>query len=197
MTWAGRLLPPPLVVKQGKKRMKYSRRHRCHYMVYDAEFGGVPVRIFLVRRTRHGQWNGLITTNTRLEFLDAWRIYSKRWTIEVVFKDCKQHLMLGKCQSTNFATQIAATSICAIQFNLLSMAKRFMDYETIGGLFREISKETLKQSVAQQLWGKVQEMLTAVAEVCGLADEDLYDIIINKTEQVENMFATFNLKRAC
>lgn len=184
------------MVKQGKERMKYSRRHRCHYMVYDACFAGVPVRIFLVRRTRHGQWNGLMTTNTRLGFLDAWRIYSKRWTIEVVFKDCKQHLMLGKCQSTNFATQIAATSICAIQYNLLSLAKRFMDYETVGGLFREISKETVRQSIAQQLWGKVQEMLTAIAEVCGLVDEDLYEIIINKTEQVENMFAAFNLKQA-
>ncbi|MBQ9436606.1 MAG: transposase [Bacteroidales bacterium] len=137
-----------------------------------------------------------MSTNTGLGFLDAWRIYSKRWTIEVVFKDCKQHLMLGKCQSTNFVTQVAATSICAIQYNLLSLAKRFMDYETIGSLFREISKETVKQSIAQQLWGKVQEMLTAVAKVYGLVDENLYDIIINRTEQVENMFAAFNLKQA-
>ena len=73
---------------------------------------------------------------------------------------------------------------------------RFLDYETVGGLFREISKETVRQSIAQQLWGKVQEMLTAIAEVCGLVDEDLYEIIINKTEQVENMFAAFNLKQA-
>ena len=113
-----------------------------------------------------------------------------------MFKDCKQHLMLGKCQSTNFAAQIAATTICATQYNMLSLAKRFMDYETIGGLFREISKETVKQSIAQQLWGKVQEMLTAVAEVYGLVDEELYEIIINKTEQVQNMFAAFNLKQA-
>ena len=71
-----------------------------------------------------------------------------------------------------------------------------MDYESIGGLFREISKETIKQSVAQQLLGKVQEMLNAVAEVYGLVDEELYDIIINKSEQVQNMFAAFNLKLA-
>ena len=192
----GSALTAPAMVKQGKKRMRYSRRHKCHYMVYDAIFSGVPVRIFLVRRTRHGQCNGLLTTNTGLGFLDAWRIYAKRWTIEVVFKDCKQHLMLGKCQSTNFVSQVAATAICALQYNLLSFVRRFMDYESIGGLFREISKETIKQSVAQQLLGKVQEMLNAVAEVYGLVDEELYDIIINKSEQVQNMFAAFNLKLA-
>jgi len=193
---AGTPLTAAAMVKQGKKRMKYSRRHKCHYMVYDAVFGDVPVRIFLVRRTRHGQWNGLMTTNTKLEFLEAWRIYSKRWTIEVVFKDCKQNLHLGKCQSTNFASQIAATTICAIQYNLLSTVKRFLDYETIGGLFSEISKQTIKQSIAQQLWGQVQEIIAAVAEVYGLVDEELYDIVINKTQQVENMFAAFSLKRA-
>jgi hypothetical protein len=33
------------------------------------------------------------------------------------------------------------------------VAKRFSDYETIGELFREATKETLQLSVTQQIWG--------------------------------------------
>ena len=135
----------PALVKLGKKlkTQKYSRKLKCHYIRFDATFGGVPVSIFLVRRTRHGKWNGLITTDTRLNFFKAWEIYSRRWAIEVVFKDCKTHLGFGKCQSTCFTSQIAAATLCCMQYNILSVAKRFSDYETIGGLFRDISRETV------------------------------------------------------
>ena len=60
--------------------------------MFDATFGGIQVRIFLVRRTQHGKWNGLLTTDTGMDFFKAWRIYSGRWALEVVFKDCKTNL---------------------------------------------------------------------------------------------------------
>lgn len=74
-------LTAPALVKLGKrlKLQKYSRRLKCNYIMFDATFGGVPVRIFPVRRTRHGKWNGLLTTDTALGFLKAWEIYSRRW----------------------------------------------------------------------------------------------------------------------
>lgn len=50
----------PTLVKLGKKqkRQKYSRKPRCFHMVYDARYGNVPVRIFLIRRTKNGKWIG-------------------------------------------------------------------------------------------------------------------------------------------
>lgn len=48
-----------------------------------------------------------------------------RWSLEVVFKDCKQNLGLGKYQMRNFSSQIAMTVITAMQYNLLSAARRF------------------------------------------------------------------------
>lgn len=145
------------LVRKGKneKLKKYSRRLRCHYIVYDAVSGGVKVRIFLTRRTNHGSWNGLLTTDMTMDFARAWEIYSRRWSLEVVFKDCKVCLGFGKCQSHTFAAQIAASTICTIQYNLLSTARRFSDYETIGELFREVSRETVQLSVTQQIWGSL------------------------------------------
>ena len=192
-------LSAPALVKLGKKLklQKYSRKLKCNYIIYDAVFGGIPVRIFLVRRTRHGKWNGLLTTDRELDFSKAWRIYSRRWALEVVFKDCKTNLNFGKCQSTSFASQIAAATLCCIQYNILAVAKRFSDYETIGGLFREVSKETVQLSVAQQIWGMLQELVTAIAEAFGLLDEEIYDAVINKSEEIAHIAQFYNLKSAC
>lgn len=191
-------LTAPALVRLGKKLglQKYSRKLRCSYIVYDAVFGGVPVRIFLVRRTQHGKWNGLLTTDTGLDFLKAWEVYSRRWTLEVVFKDCKTNLGFGKCQSTCFASQIAAATLCCIQYDILSVARRFGDYETIGGLFREISRETVQLSVAQQIWGVLQEIVTAIAEVFGLLDEEVYDAVINHSDKLAHIAKFYNLKSA-
>ena len=189
-------LTAPALVRLGKKLklQKYSRKLKCNYIMFDATFGGVPVRIFLVRRTQHGKWNGLLTTDTGMDFFRAWQVYSRRWALEVVFKDCKTNLGFGKCQSTCFASQIAATTLCCIQYNILSVAKRFSDYETIGGLFREISKETVQLSVAQQIWGLLQELVTIIARVFGLLDEDVYDVVINQSEEMAHIAMFYNLK---
>lgn len=191
-------LSAPALVKLGKKLklQKYSRKLKCNYIVYDAVFGGVPVRIFLVRRTQHGKWNGLLTTDTGLDFIKAWQIYSRRWTLEVVFKDCKTNLGFGKCQSTSFASQIAAATLCCLQYDILSVARRFSDYETIGGLFRKITRETVQLSVAQQIWGILQDLVTAIARVFGLLDEEIYDAVINQSEEMAHIAQFYNLKSA-
>lgn len=105
-------LTAPAIVKFGKnlKVQKYSRKLKCNYIMYDAEFGGIPVRIFFDPRTQRGKWNGLLTTDTGMEFFNGWRIYSRRRTHKVVFKDCKTNLGFGKCRSTSFASQIAAAT---------------------------------------------------------------------------------------
>lgn len=191
-------LTAPALVKLGKKlkMQKYSRKLKYHYIIFDAMFGGIPVRIFLVRRTQHGKWNGLLTTDIRLDFTKAWEIYSRRWAIEVVFKDCKTHLGFGKCQSTCFASQIAAATLCCLQYNILSVAKRFSDYETIGGLFRDVSKETVQLSVAQQIWGVLQDLVNTIAGVFGLLDEEVYEIVINQSDELAHIANFYKLKSA-
>ena len=70
----------------------------------------------------------------------------------------------------------------AYNITSFSIAKRFSDYETIGGLFREISKETVQLSVAQQIWGLLQDLVMAIGKVFGLLDEEVYDAVINHSD---------------
>ena len=180
--------------KQGKR--KYSRRLRCHYIVADVIFAETKVRLFFVKRSKRGAWNGLMTTDMKLEFLEAYRIYAQRWSLEVVFKEAKGLLGLGKCQANNFASQIAATSLTVLQYNILSLIKRFDAYETIGKLFEDVTKDSLELSVAERIWDAMQELVIAIAELFGLTDEDIYQAIINREEDMKHICDFYRLKLA-
>ena len=62
--------------------------------------------------------------------------------------------------------------------------------------FREISRETVQLSVAQQIWGVLQELVTAIAEVFGLLDEEVYDALINQSDELAHIAKFYNLKSA-
>lgn len=83
-----------------------------------------------------------------------------------------------------------------MQYNLLSMARRIRDYETIGGLFQEITKETVLLSVAEQIWDILQDLITEIASVFGLLDEEVYDVVINHSDQMAHIANFYNLKSA-
>ncbi len=173
-----------LLVRRSQKR--YSRKLCYYYMTADVTFGDVLVRLFFVKRNKEGVWNGLITTNTTLDFLEAYRLYSQKWVLEVIFKESKSLLGLGKCQADNFASQIAATSLTALQYNILSLVKRFAAYETMGKLFRDVFKDSLELSITERIWGALQEVVIAIADLFGLRDEDIYDAIIDRSEEMKS-----------
>jgi hypothetical protein len=63
-----------------------ANRHRMFgytYMVADVTLDGKPVRLFFTRRNSQEKWRAYITTDMKLEFERAFRIYSMRWAIEV------------------------------------------------------------------------------------------------------------------
>lgn len=197
-SFEGKNYTAPALIKllTGRGQRKYSRKLRSHYIVADVMFADTQVRLFFVRRGKNGAWNGLMTTDVRLGFFEAYRTYSQRWALEVVFKEAKGLLGLGKCQANNFASQIAATSMTALQYNILSLVKRFAAYETMGKLFANVCKESLELSVTERIWGALQELVIAIAELFGLTDEDIYDAMINRTEEMNHLCDIYKLKLA-
>ena len=53
-------------LKRVKKGIKYSKKLHCYYGEMQDTFDGIPVKLFFCRRGKHGNWNGLLTTNTEL-----------------------------------------------------------------------------------------------------------------------------------
>ena len=74
-----------------------------------------------------------------------------RWSLEVVFKDSKGNLGFGKYQMRNFASLIACTAITAMQYNILATARRFSSYETIGGLFLEVTRNSAELTITERI----------------------------------------------
>ena len=179
-----------------KKGRKYSRRLGCWYITVDVTFAGRNVRLFFCKRGKWAKWNGLITTNRRIDFFEAYRIYSKRWSLEVVFKESKGNLGLGKYQMRNFSSQIAMTAITAMQYNILSTTKRFSDYETIGGLFIDATKGSVELTLTERIWDMILEIVREIAECFNIEDEHILDMLVNRSDKISHFIELYQLKLA-
>ena len=96
----------------------------------------------------------------------------------------------------DFAEQIAHTSIVALQYNILSLVKRFNDYETIGGLFREVEKGSLELTIAERIWEVIMETVITIANLFGLTDEEVLEVAVRRSDELAHICRTFKLKAA-
>ena len=112
------------------------------------------------------------------------------------FKESKGLLGLGKCQSANFAAQIASTSIVALQYNILSAVKRFMDYETIGELFRKATQDSHELTVCERIWQAILEFVAAITKVFSIEDEEVLDALISESDELAHICKLYQCKMA-
>jgi len=191
-------LNAPAIIKTLDKRgeKKYSRKLKCWYMTADVEFADTHIRLFFVRRSKRGPWSGLLCTDLKLGFFEAYKVYSRRWSLEVIFKESKGLLGLGKCQSNNFAAQIASTSLVALQYNILSVVKRFEAYETIGELFRSATHDSLEITISERIWGAILELVAAITKVFNITDEDVLEAMVNESDELAHICDLYKHKMA-
>ncbi len=138
---------------------KRCRKLKLQYKEAMVDYNGVPLRMFFSRKGSNGKWRVFITTDTSLSFIKMIEVYQTRWTIEVFFKEAKQLLGLGRCQSKDFDAQIADTTITMIQHILLTLKFRFEHYETKGALFNHIREGIIQSRLNERLWGMFVELV--------------------------------------
>ncbi|WP_442504710.1 IS4 family transposase [Porphyromonas levii] len=187
MTEKWRELTAKAIIKKLKdaNEIKYSRKLHCYYGCIDVALDRYKVRLFLIRQGKKGKWRVLLTTDRSLDFLRAYEIYAMRWSIEVFFSDSKRILYLEKCSATDFSSQIAHISLVMIRYNLLSMVKRLHDYETIGGLYKDVYYGVHELTVVEKIWDIIIEIISIVANLLGAEEEDLITQIIDNSERLE------------
>jgi len=178
------------------KKIKRSKTLNCQYSDVVVDFNGIAVKLFFCKTSRKGKWHLLLTTDLTLSFEKAYKIYSTRWSVEVFFKESKQYLGLGKCQSQDFDAQIATTTICMIQYNILSVAKRFTDYESLGVLFRNTKAETIQLAMNERIWLLIVELLSEIAEILEIDTESLMEKLISDNEKLIKLTNYTTLLRA-
>lgn len=173
-----------LLCKLKEKHIKRARKVKAQYVEVVADYKGNKVKLFFSRFHGSKKWHLLLTTDMSLSYLRALEIYQIRWSIEVFFKECKQHLGMGKCQSTDFDAQIAETTICMIAYLILNLQKRTTNYETIGGIYHESQRHLLELTLWERFWGLLIELVSQIAEIFEIEVEDILKKIFtdNNTE---------------
>lgn len=119
-----------------------------------------------------------------------------RWSLKVVFKDSKGNLGLGKYQMRNFASQIACTAITAMQYNILATARRFSSYETIGGFFREVTRNSVELTITERICGMIVDIVREIAQCFEIEDEKIFEDLINRSDKLQHFIQIYELKIA-
>jgi len=160
---------------------KRCRSLRYQYKHAKVMYKGFEISLFFSRQGKGGKWKVLLTTDTSLSFAKLLEHYQVRWSVEVFFRETKQLLNLGGCQSNNFDAQIAETTISMIAYLLLTLRYRYEHYESMGALYRSMNAEVLNQTLDRRLWGLFQELVRTVGEILGMdADEMLEKMLTNQ-----------------
>lgn len=50
--------------------------------------------------------------------------------------------------------------------------------------------------VIKRIWGAIQEVVIAIANIFGLTDEEAYDAVINKSDELAHVCGIYKLKLA-
>ncbi len=160
---------------------KRCRKLRLYYKEATVDYKGTQVKLFFSRQGKRGKWKVFLTTDIQLGFMKMIQIYQIRWTIEVFFKEAKQLLGLGKCQSNDFDAQIADTTITMIQHMLLTLQYRFEHYESKGALFDQIQDGVFRHRLNERLWWLFVDLLNII--------DALFDSAVDENDIIERIFA--------
>jgi hypothetical protein len=167
---------------------KRCRKLGFYYNEALVGFKGKPIKLFFSKQGKNGKWKTFLCTDTKMSFIKMIETYQVRWTIEVFFKESKQLLGLGRCQSNSFDAQIADTTITMIQHILLTMRYRVDHYESMAGLFSQAQEDAVLQRLDQRLWGLFVEIVTIITVLFEDIDEQELLEKIFKNERVSQLF---------
>jgi hypothetical protein len=158
---SGKKKHPQELIARHERSAKSCRKYKCKYIAINAMLGDQPVRLFLIRYGKNQTWNILVTSDLSMSFIKAFEIYQIRWNIEVLIREHKQYLGLGGYQGRDFDGQVADTTLRFITYIVLSLDKRFSEYETMGALFADKREDLL----ALTLWKRILSVIEGLLEV--------------------------------
>jgi len=79
---------------------------------------------------------------------------------------------------------------------LLSVVKRFKDYETLGELFRASQKDAHKLTISEQIWLIIIELIAELSEIFNTDSELLIEKLFSENEKLTKYLNFKNLSQA-
>lgn len=167
-----------MISRYERKEAKRDWVYNYSYFRVMGRMGDETVRIFFIRYGSNRNWNIIITTDLSMDIKKCFETYQIRWNIEVLNKESKGYLGLGKYQGRDFDGQIADCTLCYITYIVMALDKRLNDYETFGELFKEQRQDLIALTLWQRVLEIIRRIMNALAELIGISAEELVDNII-------------------
>jgi len=177
---------------QKKNQVHTCRKYKSQYFTVKCKYKGMDVKLFCIKYKRAKDWTILLTTDLSLSFVKAMEIYQIRWSIEVLFKECKQYLQLGKSQNTDLCGQVADAHLAMITYTILALYKRFEAYETLGEIFRNTKAEIIEKTICERIELVVLELINKLLELFCIDIEAAIYSLTSSTEAENEIIVLLN-----
>ena len=178
-----------LIAKYERKRTHYCRKYKCCYISLKGKLGKVPVRIFFIRYKHRDKWNVLVTTDMSLTFVKVFELYHMRWNIEVLNKETKQYLGLGRFQGRDFDKLIADCTLCYMTYIVMALDKRINEYETTGKLFAVLKDSLVELTLWKRVLAALQRFMECCCENLSISSDELLESILHNDKFINECIA--------
>lgn len=69
-------------------------------------------------------------------------------------------------------------------------------YETIGGLFREATRNSAELTITERIWGMIVDIVSEIAQCFEIEDEKIFEALINRSDKFQHIIQIYELKIA-
>ncbi len=178
--------------KRYRDKAKRSRKYNARYIKVPVWYDNRRLNLFFVKLGSGKKWRAFITNNLNIGFNKLIETYQLRWTIEVFFKDAKQHLQLGKCQCNNFDSQIGSTTLAMMQYMMLLLYKQMHYGNSLGSIFDLLSSQAEEENITRYLMELFQEIVTGIGEILKVDCIGFLEDIIRDSKKAEEIMRFFH-----
>ncbi len=178
---------------QNKGRKTRSRKYNAQYIKVPVWYDNRRVNLFFVKLGSGGKWKAFITNDLEIGFNKLIETYQIRWSIEVFFKDGKQHLQLGKRQCNNFDSQIGATTLVMMQYMMLLLYKQMHYGNSLGSIFDLLSSQAEEENITRYIMEIFWEIVNGIGEILKVDCMELIEDIIRDNQRAEEIMRIISL----
>lgn len=189
---SGKEMDASTLRKRYRDKAKRNRKFNARYIKVPVWYDNRRVNLFFVKLGSGGKWKALITNDLEIGFNKLMETYHIRWSIEVFFKDAKQHLQLGKCQCNNFDSQIGSTTLAMMQYMMLLLYKQMHYGRSLGSIFDLLSSQAEEENITTYLLEIFWEIVNGIGELLKLDCMYLFEEIIRDNQRAEEIMRLFS-----
>ena len=71
-----------------------------------------------------------------------------------------------------------------------------MDYETIGEIFRQVTKDSHELNISEKIWQAILEFVAAITKVFSIDDEEVLGALVNESDELTHICELYQCKMA-